>query len=54
LPAAFGELLLVLEQELLVDRDTTFAPLRDTARLDDAASFVLSARSVSRRDFDAL
>jgi hypothetical protein len=54
LPAAFGKLLLVVEQVRLVDRDTAFAPQRLAAGLDDPTDLALVARSMGGSDFDAL
>jgi hypothetical protein len=54
LPAAFGELLLVVEQVGFVDRCPARASLRGTARLDDAASLAFFAGPVRGGDLYAL
>jgi hypothetical protein len=53
LPTAFGELLLVVEQVRLVDRDAAFAPSRLAARLDDPAGIVRFAGAMCGSDLDA-
>jgi hypothetical protein len=54
LPAAFGELLLVVEQVGFVHRCAALAALRGAARLDDAARLAFFAGPVRRGDLDTL
>jgi hypothetical protein len=54
LPAAFGELLLIVKEMCRVDRDSTLTTLRYAARFHDSAGFTVLARTVRCVDFESL